>query len=87
MSMRKKVSIIGAGNVGASTVLYLAEKGVADLVLVDVIDGLPVGKALDIMESGPMRKYEVDVAGSNSFAATAGSDVVVITAGLARKPG
>ena len=85
--MRKKVSIIGAGNVGASTVLYLAEKGVADLVLVDVVDGLPVGKALDIMESGPMRKYEVDVAGSNSFAATAGSDVVVITAGLARKPG
>ncbi len=85
--MRKKVSIIGAGNVGTSTVLYLAEKGVADLVLVDVVEGLPAGKALDVMESGPMRRYEVDVTGSNDFAATAGSDVVVITAGLARKPG
>ena len=84
---KKKVSIIGAGNVGTATILYLAEKGVGDLVLVDVVDGLPTGKALDVSQSGPMRRYDVNIMGSNDFGATAGSDVVVITAGLARKPG
>lgn len=85
--MRKKVSVIGAGKVGITTVLYLAEKGVADLVVVDIVEGLPGGKALDIMESGPMRQYEVKVTGSNDLAATADSEVIVVTAGLARKPG
>lgn len=85
--MRKKVSIIGGGNVGTTTAIYLAEKGVADIALVDIVEGLPKGKALDIMESGAMRRYQVRVVGTNDFAATAGSDVVVITAGLARKPG
>ncbi len=84
---KKKVSIIGAGNVGTSTVLYLAEKGVGDLALIDVREGLPAGKALDIMESSPMRRYEVNVTGGTDFALTADSDVVVVTAGLARKPG
>jgi malate dehydrogenase len=83
----RKVSIIGAGNVGTATILYLAEKGVGDLVLVDVVEGLPTGKGLDIAQSGPMRRYEVNITGSNDFADTADSDVVVITAGLARKPG
>jgi malate dehydrogenase len=78
----RKVSIIGAGNVGTSTILYLAEKGVGDLVLVDVVEGLPEGKGLDISQSGPMRRYDVKITGSNDFAATADSDVVVITADL-----
>lgn len=84
---KKKVSIIGAGNVGTATIIYLAEKGVGDLVLIDVVEGLPAGKALDISESSSMRRYDVNITGSSDFADTADSDVVVITAGLARKPG
>jgi malate dehydrogenase len=82
-----KVSVIGSGNVGATTVKYLAEKKVANLVMVDVIEGLPIGKALDFIQSGPIRRYDVEIVGSNDFASIRGSDVVVVTAGLPRKPG
>jgi len=82
-----KVSVIGSGNVGATTVKYLAEKRVADLVMVDVIEGMPIGKALDFIQSGPIRRYDVEIMGSNDFAAIQDSDVVVVTAGLPRKPG
>ena len=83
----KKVSVIGSGNVGATTVKYLSEKKVADLVMVDVIEGMPIGKALDFVQSGPIRRYDVRISGSNDFASIRDSDVVVVTAGLPRKPG
>lgn len=82
-----KVSVIGSGNVGATTVKYLAEKKIADLVMVDVIEGMPIGKALDFVQSGPIRRYDVEIVGSNDFASIRDSDVVVVTAGLPRKPG
>ncbi|MBM3724518.1 MAG: malate dehydrogenase [Acidobacteria bacterium] len=85
--MRKKVTVVGAGNVGASCALRIANKELADVVLVDVVDGVPQGKALDLLESGPVEGYDVSVVGSNGYEATANSDIVVITAGLARKPG
>ena len=84
---RVKVSVIGAGNVGASCAQRLAEKGYADVVLLDIIEGLPQGKALDIQESLPILGVDSRITGSNSYEATAGSDVVIITSGLARKPG
>jgi len=83
----KKVSVIGSGNVGATTVNYLAEKKTADLVLVDIIEGMPIGKSLDFVQSGPIRRYDVEIVGSNDFASIRDSDVVVVTAGLPRKPG
>lgn len=85
--MRKKVSIVGAGNVGATTAHWIASKELADIVLVDVVDGVPQGKALDLMEAMPIEKRDVHAVGSNDYAATANSDVVVITAGIPRKPG
>ncbi len=85
--MRKKVTVVGAGNVGATCALRLAGKALADVVLVDLMDGVPQGKALDLLESGPVEGYEVRVTGCNDYAPTANSDVVIITAGLARKPG
>ena len=85
--MRKKVTVIGAGNVGATCAMRIADKELADVVLVDVVEGVPQGKALDLHESGPVEGYDVLVTGSNGYAETANSDVVVITAGLARKPG
>jgi malate dehydrogenase len=85
--MRKKVSIIGAGMTGATTAHWLAERELADLVLVDVVEGLPQGKALDLQEAMPVIGKDVIVVGSNEFEATTGSDIVVITAGLPRKPG
>ncbi|MEW6045192.1 MAG: malate dehydrogenase [Bacillota bacterium] len=85
--MRPKVSIVGAGNVGATTAHWLASKGLADLVLVDVIEGLPQGKALDLQEAGPVAGFDVKIAGTNSYEQTRGSQVVVVTAGIARKPG
>ena len=85
--MRKKVTVVGAGNVGANCALRVAEKGLADVVLVDIVEGVPQGKALDLLQSGPVQGYEVNLAGANSYEATADSDIVVITAGLARKPG
>lgn len=85
--MKNKVSIIGAGMTGATTAHWLAEREFADLVLVDIVEGMPQGKALDLQEALPVIGKDVKVAGSNTFEATAGSDIVVITAGLPRKPG
>jgi len=85
--MRKKVTVVGAGNVGANVALRIADQELADVVLVDVVDGVPQGKALDILESGPVQGYDVNVVGSNGYEETANSDVVVITAGFPRKPG
>jgi malate dehydrogenase len=85
--MQYKVSIIGAGMTGATTAHWLAEQELADIVLVDVIEGMPQGKALDLQEALPIVYKDVEVVGSNSYEATAGSDIVVITAGVPRKPG
>jgi malate dehydrogenase len=85
--MRKKVSIVGAGNVGATTAHWIAAKELADVVLIDVVEGIPQGKALDLLEALPIEKRDVNVTGSNDYAATANSDIVVITAGIPRKPG
>lgn len=82
-----KVSIIGAGMTGSTTAHWLAERELADLVLVDVVEGMPQGKALDLLEAMPIIGKDVEVVGSNSYEATKGSDIVVITAGIARKPG
>ena len=85
--MRKKVSIVGAGNVGATAAHWIAAKELADVVLIDVVDGVPQGKALDLLEAMPIEKRDVHVVGSNDYAATANSDIVIITAGIPRKPG
>ncbi len=85
--MRKKVTVIGAGHVGATLAQRIAETDLADVVLVDVMEGVPQGKALDLMECGPILGYDSTVTGSNGYDETAGSDVIIITAGLARKPG
>jgi malate dehydrogenase len=85
--MRKKVSIVGAGNVGATAAHWIASKELADVVLIDVVEGVPQGKALDLLEAMPIEKRDVHVIGSNDYAATANSDIVVITAGIPRKPG
>ena len=85
--MKNKVSIIGAGMTGSTTAHWLAEREIADIVLVDVVEGMPQGKALDLQEALPVIGKDVKVTGSNSYEATAGSDIVVITAGLPRKPG
>src|SRR5512146_3448919 len=83
----QKISIIGAGMTGATTAHWLAEKELGDLVLVDVVEGLPQGKGLDLQEAMPVIGRDVEIVGSNDYAATKGSDIVVITAGLPRKPG
>lgn len=85
--MTSKVSIIGAGMTGSTTAHWLAERELADLVLVDVVEGMPQGKALDLQEALPVIGKDVSVVGSNDYEATAGSDIIVITAGLPRKPG
>jgi malate dehydrogenase len=85
--MRKKVTIVGAGNVGATTAHWMAAKELADVVLVDVVEGVPQGKALDLQEALPVEGADVRITGSNDYSATADSDIVVITAGLPRKPG
>jgi malate dehydrogenase len=85
--MRKKVTIVGAGNVGATTAHWMAAKELADVVLVDVVEGVPQGKALDLQEALPVEGADVRITGSNDYDATANSDIVVITAGLPRKPG
>ncbi|HEY3313391.1 MAG TPA: malate dehydrogenase [Anaerolineales bacterium] len=82
-----KVSIIGAGMTGATTAHWLAERELADLVLVDVVEGMPQGKALDLFEAMPIIGKDVDIVGSNTYEATKDSDIIVITAGLPRKPG
>ncbi|HWO57318.1 MAG TPA: malate dehydrogenase [bacterium] len=85
--MDKKVTVVGAGNVGAACAQYLAEANLCDVVLIDVIEGMPQGKALDLTQAGPVRGYDVRVEGSNDYAAAAGSQLVIVTAGIARKPG
>jgi malate dehydrogenase len=85
--MRKKVSIIGAGNVGSTAAHWLMAKELADVVMIDVVEGVPQGKALDLRQALPIERSDVHVTGSNDYADTANSDVVIITAGLARKPG
>ncbi len=85
--MRSKVTVVGAGNVGATTAQRIFDRGYADVVLVDVVEGMPQGKALDMLESGPVLGTDATVIGTNGFDETEGSDVVVITAGIARKPG
>jgi malate dehydrogenase len=85
--MQHKVTVVGAGNVGATAAQRIVENQLADVTLVDIVEGLPQGKALDIMESAPVERFDARMTGSNSYEATAGSDVVVVTAGIPRKPG
>src|SRR5712692_7290517 len=87
MAARPKITVVGAGNVGASVAQYALEKELGDVVLIDVIDGVPQGKALDLLQAGPIRRYDSMVNGSNGYDETAGSAVVVSVGGLARKPG
>ena len=82
-----KVTVVGAGNVGATAAQYIAEKDLADVVLVDIVEGLPQGKGLDLMEASPINVHDREIKGANDYEATAGSDIIVITAGIARKPG
>ena len=85
--MRKKVSIVGSGNVGATAAHWIAAKELADVVLVDIVEGIPQGKGLDLLEAMPIEKRDARVIGTNDYAETANSDIVVITAGIPRKPG
>jgi malate dehydrogenase len=85
--MDKKVTVVGAGNVGATAAQRLAEKELCDVVLVDIVEGVPQGKALDLTEAAPIEKHDANVTGTNGYEATAGSDIVIITAGIPRKPG
>jgi len=84
---RNKVTVVGAGNVGATTAQRIAEAGLADVVLVDIVEGLPQGKGLDLAEAAPVVGHDARVTGTNDYAATADSDIVVITSGIPRKPG
>jgi len=84
---RKKVTVVGSGNVGATAAFLAAQRELGDIVLVDIVDGVPQGKALDMYEASPIQGYNVHVAGTQDYAATAGSDLAIITAGIARKPG
>jgi malate dehydrogenase len=85
--MRRKITVVGAGNVGATTAQRLAERDYADVVLVDIVEGMPQGKALDLNQAGPVVGYEPRIVGTNGYDETSGSDIVVITSGLPRKPG
>ena len=84
---QRKITVIGAGNVGATTAQRLVEKDLCDVVLVDIVEGMPQGKALDIMQSGPVIGFDARVTGTNGYEETAGSDIIIITSGLPRKPG
>jgi malate dehydrogenase len=84
---RARVTVVGAGNVGATVAQYIVERELADVVLTDVIEGLPQGKALDLLQAGPVHGYDAQLLGANDYEGTAGSDLLVLTAGLARKPG
>ena len=87
MAGKSKVTVVGAGNIGGTVALHLAQRNYTDVVLVDIIEGLPQGKALDILESGPIIRFDSNVIGTNSYEETEGSDVVVITSGKPRQPG
>jgi malate dehydrogenase len=85
--MRKKVTVVGAGNVGATVAHRLADKQLADIVVIDILEGVPQGKGLDLLEAGPIEGYDVKIKGTNDYKDTANSDLVVMTAGFPRKPG
>jgi malate dehydrogenase len=85
--LRKKITVVGAGNVGANCALWIAGKELADVVMVDVVEGVPQGKGLDLLQAGPINGFDVTVTGANDYEPTANSDVVIITAGFPRKPG
>ncbi len=85
--MQKKVTVVGAGNVGATVAQRLAEKELADVALIDIVEGLPQGRALDLQEAAPIEKHDARVIGANTYEASEGSDLIIITAGLPRKPG
>src|SRR5580700_3765480 len=85
--MRNKITVIGAGNVGANCAVWAAKKELGDIVLVDVMEGVPQGKGLDLLQAGPVEGYDVSITGANDYAPTVNSDVVIITAGFPRKPG
>ena len=87
LRLRKKVTVVGAGNVGANCAARIADKELADVVLVDVVEGVPQGKGLDLLESGPVQGNDVLITGGNDYEPTANSDIVIITAGFPRKPG
>ncbi|MEJ7713486.1 MAG: hypothetical protein WKF84_27485 [Pyrinomonadaceae bacterium] len=84
---RNKITVVGAGNVGATAAHWLASKELGDVVLVDIVEGVPQGKALDLAQAGPIEGYDVKLIGTNGYEETKNSDVIIITAGLARKPG
>ena len=85
--MRKKITVIGAGNVGANCAVWAAKKELGDIVLVDIAEGTPQGKGLDLLQAGPVEGFDVNITGANDYAPTAGSDIIIITAGFPRKPG
>ena len=85
--MRNKITVIGAGNVGANCAVWAAKKELGDIVLVDVMEGVPQGKGLDLLQAGPVEGYDVSITGANDYGPTANSDIVIITAGFPRKPG
>jgi malate dehydrogenase len=85
--MRKKITVVGGGNVGATTAHRLVDKQLADVVLIDILEGIPQGKGLDLLEAGPIEGYDCRIRGTNDYADTANSDLVVMTAGFPRKPG
>jgi malate dehydrogenase len=85
--MRRKITVVGSGNVGATVAHRLADKQLADVVLIDILEGIPQGKGLDLFESGPIEGYDARIRGTNDYADTAASDLVVLTAGFPRKPG
>src|SRR5438067_2345879 len=85
--MRRKITVVGGGNVGATTAQRIAERDYADVVLVDIVEGMPQGKALDLNQSGPVVGYEPNIVGTNGYEETSGSEIVVITSGFPRQPG
>jgi len=85
--MRKKITIVGAGNVGSTAAHWIMAKELADVVLIDVVEGVPQGKALDLQQALPIERSDVRITGTNDYADTANSDIVIITAGIPRKPG
>src|SRR5690348_10424936 len=85
--MRRKVTVVGSGNVGATVAHRLADRNLADVTLIDILEGIPQGKGLDLLEAGPIEGYDVRITGTNDYADTAHSDLVVMTAGFPRKPG
>src|SRR3989344_2147786 len=84
---RPKISIVGAGNVGATTAHWIASKELGDVVLLDIVEGMPQGKGLDLLEAAPVEGFDVEIKGTNNYEDTKNSDIVIITAGVPRKPG